>query len=154
METKAPNVWGNAKPAIFMAGSIEMGKADNWQERLVKLLPDSWELLNPRRDNWDPSWVQDPPSEKFKEQVNWELKAMAYSDIVSIYFDPNTKSPVSLLEFGLYARTAKLIVCCPPGFWRRGNLIITCERYGVPFVDSIEELASAIKLRLSSLGKL
>ncbi len=61
-----------------------------------------------------------------------------------MYFDPNTKSPISLLELGLYAASDKLTVCCPEGFWRKGNVDIVCERYGVEQVDTIEEFAIQI----------
>jgi hypothetical protein len=64
------------------------------------------------------------------------------SDIIVMYFDPNTKSPISLLELGLYAASGKLIVCCPEGFWRKGNVDIVCQRYKVPTVETIEDLIS------------
>lgn len=56
-----------------------------------------------------------------------------------MYFDPKTKSPISLLELGLFARTGKLIVVCPKGFWRKGNVDIVCKRYEVKQVETIEE---------------
>jgi hypothetical protein len=55
-------------------------------------------------------------------------------------FDPNTKSPVSLLELGLHAKERKLIVYCPEGFWRKGNVDIVCEAYKVKQVKTFEEL--------------
>jgi hypothetical protein len=39
-----------------------------------------------------------------------------------MYLAPGTQSPVSLLELGLCARSGKLKVGCPEGFWRRGNV--------------------------------
>ena len=57
-----------------------------------------------------------------------------------MYFDPNTKSPISLLELGLFAQSKKLIVCCPEGFWRKGNVDIVCDRYNIPNYDSLEKL--------------
>ena len=57
-----------------------------------------------------------------------------------MYFDPNTKSPISLLELGLFAHSKKLIVCCPEGFWRKGNVDIVCDKYGIPNYDSLEKL--------------
>ena len=143
-EIKAPTAPTGLRPAVFLAGSIEMGAAEPWQENLVSLLPSRWEILNPRRDNWDTSWVQDPPSPMFREQVEWELAALEHADAVAMYFDPRTKSPISLLEVGLYARSGKMIVCSPPGFWRRGNLVVTCEKYGVSLVETIDELATGL----------
>ena len=59
-------------------------------------------------------------------------------------FDPSSKSPITLLELGLFAKSSKIIVCCPEGFWRKGNVDIVCERYGVKTVNTINELVSEI----------
>ena len=43
--------------SLFLAGSIEMGAAVNWQDRLTTdLTPSPVRILNPRRDDWDSSW--------------------------------------------------------------------------------------------------
>jgi len=127
---------------IFLAGSIEMGKAENWQEKIVNTYNKSYLFFNPRRDDWDSSWEQKIENVQFNEQVTWELNALDSSDIIVMYFDPNTKSPISLLELGLYAASGKLIVCCPEGIWRKGNVDIVCQRYKVPTVETIEDLIS------------
>jgi hypothetical protein len=62
-----------------------------------------------------------------------------------MYFDPTTKSPISLLELGLHARTGKLIVCCPEPFWRKGNVDIVCKSYDITQVENIEEVIEKIK---------
>jgi hypothetical protein len=49
---------------------------------------------------------------------------------------------------GLYAGTGKAIVCCPEGFWKRGNIQIVCERYGVDLVESVGELGDKVRARL------
>ncbi len=126
---------------IFLAGSIEMGNAENWQEKIVTKFEDKgYIFLNPRRDDWDSSWEQKIDNPQFKEQVKWELNALDSSDVIIMYFDPNTKSPISLLELGLHAKSRKLIVCCPEGFWRKGNVDIVCERYGIPTANTIDDL--------------
>ncbi len=126
-----------------------MGKGEAWQETLIAALADSdVDILNPRRDNWDSSWVQSIENPQFFEQVNWELDALEAADIIALVFSHGTKSPISLLECGLYVRTGKLIVCCPEGFWRKGNVDIVCRRYGVSQVNTIPELADAIRAAL------
>lgn len=128
-------------PSVFLAGSIEMGKAVDWQSAITQALnEESVIVLNPRRDDWDSSWEQKIENKQFKEQVDWELNALEYADIILMYFDPATKSPISLLELGLFAETGKLIVCCPDGFWRKGNVDIVCERYGITQVNTLEEM--------------
>ncbi len=148
-EIQAPNRPTGRRPAVFLAGSIEMNEASQWQRALMRMLPDEWEFLNPRRDDWDETWVQDPPSDGFREQVRWEIEMLEYADVIPIYFDPHTKSSITLLEFGKYVGSGKVIVCSPPGFWRRGNLIVECEVEGIPLLETLPELADALKERLA-----
>lgn len=142
--------------SVFLAGSIEMGKAVDWQTRLTNELKDlDCTVLNPRRDDWDSSWEQKASNPKFKEQVQWELQALEEADFIVMYFDPATQSPISLLELGLHAKDSgedrhpELIVCCPEGFWRKGNVDIVCQRYGVKQVTTIEGLINTIRKKLN-----
>ena len=128
--------------SVFLAGSIELGSAEDWQTVLAERLAGTDVLLfNPRRDSWDPTWIQSRTNPKFREQVEWELDALEKADLIAMYFDPSTRSPVSLLELGLFARSGKMIVCCPEGFWRKGNVDVVCARYGVRPVESLNDLA-------------
>ena len=121
------------KKSIFLAGSIEMGKAENWQEELAHgLYCNQYNVFNPRRDDWDSSWEQSYENPQFFQQVSWELNAMEHADFIIMYFSPGTISPISLLELGLYAKTGKLTVVCPDGFSRKGNVDIVCDRYNIP----------------------
>jgi hypothetical protein len=131
---KPPNRYsGFPKKSIFLAGSIEMGAAENWQDKLSRALADQdIVIFNPRRDNWDSSWVQSISNPQFREQVEWELDHQEQADQIVMYFDPTTKAPISLLELGLAARTGKLTVICPDGFWRKGNVEIVCKRFHIP----------------------
>ena len=132
-------------PVIFLAGSIEMGKAEKWQDRVIRELQHKkGYIFNPRRPDWDSSWIQSIDNPQFREQVEWELFAMDMSTTIAVYFDPNTKSPITLLELGLHADDRKLIVCCPDGFWRKGNVDITCHYYEVETVSNIEELIESL----------
>lgn len=148
-EIKAPNKFKiDPQIFVFLAGSIEMGKAENWQKKVSKELSefDNIIILNPRRDDWDSSWEQSIDNKKFNEQVNWELSAMEKADYIIMNFVEGTKSPISLLELGLYARSKNLFVCCPRKFWRKGNVDIVCRKYNgnVPYED-MESLISEFK---------
>jgi hypothetical protein len=148
IEIQAPNelITKNGYISVFLGGSIEMGKAEDWQKILIKALSDKQIIfLNPRRNDWDSTWEQKITNPEFKLQVTWELTALEFSDIIVMYFDPNTKSPISLLELGLHAKSKKLIVFCPEGFWRKGNVDIVCERYGITQVDSVDELIKTLE---------
>jgi len=126
--------------SVFLAGSIEMGVAEDWQTRVLAMLENTrWTVFNPRRKDWDSSWVQSIKNPKFVEQVYWELEALERATYIIMYFDPATKSPISLLELGLFARTGKLIVVCPDGFWRQGNVDCVCAKYMVLTTRTLEE---------------
>jgi hypothetical protein len=148
IEVQAPNevVLDTEYVNIFLAGSIEMGVAEKWQEKVIAALSDKpIRFLNPRRTDWDSSWSQDIHNEQFVEQVTWELNSLEIAQIVIMYFDPNTKSPISLLELGLHAKEQKLVVLCPEGFWRKGNVDVVCEFYGINQVDTFDELIEFIR---------
>ena len=146
-QIKAPNKLKKVNnKTLFLAGSIEMGNAINWQTRFVEALVDKdVTIFNPRRDDWDSSWEQSIHNDKFREQVEWELRALEKADIIAMYFDAATKSPITLLELGLFARSKKLIVCCPQGFWRKGNADVVCARYKVMIIDTLENLIDTIR---------
>lgn len=135
-----------SRPSLFLAGSIEMGAAKDWQTQAIDFYEEhgvELVIYNPRRDDWDSSWEQKFESANFYQQVNWELTALDDASLVIMYFDPNTKSPISLLELGLFANSDKLLVCCPEGFWRKGNVDIVCERFGIPNYSKFEDLLQA-----------
>jgi hypothetical protein len=133
------------KVSVFLAGSIEMGTAEDWQTKVQEALKDlDITIYNPRRDDWDSSWVQSKDNEQFRAQVEWELHKLYNADIILMYFSPETKSPISLLELGLFSKK-NMIVVCPEGFWRKGNVDIVCETYDIAQADSIESAIEMIK---------
>lgn len=128
------------RASVFLAGSIEMGAAERWQDKVTEALSDlDIDVFVPRRDDWDSSWVQSKDNEQFREQVEWELKYLLDSTWVFMYFSPGTQSPITLLELGLAAPRGGLIVVCPDGFWRQGNVDLVCKRYRVPVYRTIDE---------------
>jgi len=136
-------------PSVFLAGSIEMGVAEDWQASITSRLSDLDILvLNPRRDAWDSSWRQSIEDERFRGQVEWELEGLERTQLIAMWFAPETHAPVTLLELGLTASRGKLIVGCPDGFWRKGNVEIICRKYGIPLLPEFEEFAQAVRARL------
>ncbi len=130
-----------SKKSVFLAGSIEMGLAQNWQEYLGEwFLSKNYNVFNPRRNDWDSSWIQTYENPQFSQQVKWELNALDKADWIIMYLDPATKSPISLLELGLHANSKKLLVVCPDGFYRKGNVEVVCSMYDIPLFNTIDEL--------------
>lgn len=133
---------------LFLGGTIDMGVSDDWQAEVTESLKETnWAILNPRRESWDSSWEQKIDNAEFREQVEWELEGLERAETVLLYFAPDSKSPISLLELGLFARTKKLLVVCPEGFWRKGNIDIVCARYGIAQLGSLEKAIEELKKR-------
>lgn len=150
IEVQAPNeVLENGFLKVFLGGSIEQGRAIDWQTQIIKTLKDEpIVFLNPRRTDWDSSWEQKITNPQFFEQVTWELKSLEQSDFIVIFIDPATTSPITLMEIGLHARSGKMIVCCPEGFYRKGNVDIVGQVYDYPVVETLDEIITAIKERV------
>ena len=147
----APLPLDGQTPSVFLAGSIEMGSAEDWQAQFERSLSDLDVLiLNPRRNEWDASWVQSIANPQFREQVEWELSGLERASLVAVYFAPDTKAPITLLELGLTARGGRLVVCCPDGYWRKGNVEVVCARYGVPLVADLAALTVEVRRRLAA----
>lgn len=132
---------------VFLAGSIEMGTADEWQQGIGELLSEAgFIVLNPRRDDWDSSWEQTISNKHFREQVVWELMGLELADAILVHIDPETKSPITLLEIGMLSqlKPRATYISCPVGFWRRGNIEILCGRYDMMLYKSLAEATGSV----------
>jgi hypothetical protein len=146
--TPPQRIMADQQVVVFLAGSIEMGAAKEWQQEAIDLFDsmiqedkrNDYLILNPRRPDWDSSWKQKYEDPQFYQQVKWELKGLQEADYVLVYFDPATKSPVTLLELGAFYN--KAIVVCSDGFWRKGNIDIFCEEFNV---KQVPDLKSAVE---------
>jgi hypothetical protein len=125
---KAPNHIDDYmnKFTIFLAGSIDDGTAENWQEIVVDSLKDKNVLLfNPRRDDWGSKY-------NLKQQIEWELDYLEEADLIIYYVTKDSKVPITLLELGLYMKDSskKILIYCHKDFYRFTNVETTSERYG------------------------
>lgn len=120
-----------------------MGNAKEWQKTVIENYEhfDPISFFNPRRNDWDSSWTQELSNVQFTEQVNWELDMIEHADVVFIYFPASSQAPISLLEFGwVMARNpGKVIAVVEPGYWRRGNLEVMCNRERIALHDDLCE---------------
>lgn len=148
IEVKAPN----EVPTMFLAGSIESGIAEKWQARVVDYFESEDIIIyNPRRDDWDVSWNDTPYNEHLEEQILWEHQHLMGSDYVLFYFDENTKSPITLMELGMmlaFENKHRIIVCCPPKYWRYLNVKTFCDSNNIYWAldldDALHEMMKLI----------
>ena len=102
--------------------------------------------LNIWPDILDNGWQQEAKDLQFSQQVNWELDAMDIADVIVLNFIPGSQSPITLLEFGLFAQSKKIKVCCPKSYWRSGNVHIVCGRFAIPLYHTMHDLLDNINL--------
>jgi hypothetical protein len=72
------------------------------------------------------------------------------------YFHPATKAPITLMELGIAGamysaknptfRTEEIIVCCPDGYWRKGNVEVVCRRFGI--AKLVNDYAEALDMAM------
>ena len=147
----APHSFTPQGKSVFLAGTIDQGSS-TWQESVVRSLSHlPVTILNPHRPDWDSTWMQDISCEPLREQITWELDMFEATDIIAMHVGRDSKAPISLLELGLFAKSGKMIVACPEGFYRRGNVQVVCKRFGVELVNSLEELIQGIEKRLGEI---
>jgi Nucleoside 2-deoxyribosyltransferase like len=128
------------RPWVFLAGAIDQGRAEPWQDVVMQHLQDRpGMVLNPRREAWDATWRQELEDPRFAEQVTWELDALEAADAILCWLPAGSQAPISLLELGLHARRGRLVVGCPPGFHRHGNVQAVCRRWNIPMAASLTE---------------
>ena len=135
------------KPSIFLAGSIEMGKATDWQNALINKIGRNFSIaFNPRRADFDPEWGNTITDENFNVQVAWELEMIRRADVVAFYFQPGTISPITLMELGIVAasKPKSAFVCCPDGYHRKGNVDIVCETFGLRTYSTFDKLVETL----------
>lgn len=128
---------------IFLAGTIDMGNSSDWQMELLDIfsrMDGRYILFNPRQENWDAS----RPGE-MDYQVRWELDHLEEADMIIMYILGTSRSPISLLEMGLHARSGKMHVICEKDFYRHDNVRITCEYYDVPLYDDLDSFLEYFK---------
>lgn len=151
-----PQVITPSDVSVFLAGTIDMGNSVDWQQKFINQANAEENLsdvvvFNPRRASWDHSWTQSIENIQFSEQVNWELDAMENADVILLFLEGNSKSPISMMELGLFADSGKLMVCCEGGFWRKGNVDIVCKRKGIDQYQTLHELSTAVIAKLKKL---
>lgn len=137
---------------VFLGGTIDNGNSDDWQHRLIESFSEDDSerpviMYNPRRDSWPDGNEKD----EISKQIKWELHHLELSNLIVMNILSGSRSPISLMEIGLFARDNKLIVFCPEDFYRFDNVREVCERYGIPLFTTND--TEFIKMKIIEFGK-
>ena len=132
---------------VFLAGTIDNGDSLDWQSAVINELNDfetkrAIIVYNPRRENWD----KETSHEEIDKQITWELYHLERANLIVMNILGDSKSPISLMELGLFAKEHKVIVFCPPTFYRYDNVRMVCKRYNVPLYETNDILAIKNKI--------
>ena len=146
---------------IFLAGTIDNGEEDDWQYGLFLKLavfvgassfdPDgrrhledipNFTVFSPRRKDWP----ENATTEMVEEQIRWEQEKLDEADLIIMVLQDGSKSPISLLELGLYGPEGKLICFCTPRFYRYSNVKLTCEKWHIPLRQELNSAEIAAQI--------
>ena len=122
---------------VFLGGTIDNGDSFDWQLELIRELNEvdtthPIMVYNPRRSEWN----KEADKDELRKQIDWELYHLERADLIVMNILPNSKSPISLMEIGLFAKEKKMIVFCTEDFYRYENVRMVCQRYGVPLFNT------------------
>lgn len=146
----------NKKPidgsfTVFLAGTIDCDNgSEDWQHKLCDMAEadDSngraLTIYNPRRKEFT-----DNSSSAVRKQIKWEHEHMDDVDLIVMNLLDNSKSPISLMEIGMYAESGKLVVFCTDKFYRYDNVEMVCKKYNVPLHNTtdVNDIYKEIKKR-------
>lgn len=123
---------------VYLAGSTQ---GDNWQSTFINRMAGlDVDVFNPR-------------SVCIDGLFGWELDHLNIATVIALYFDPKDPSPSGLLTLGMFAKTDRLIVCCPNTFHKKADVDIICNREDIFVVDSLDALIENTIARISPQRK-
>lgn len=137
--------------SIFLAGAIDQGRAVDWQSDVAANLSDlNVTVLNPRRDQWDPTWDQSPNNLEFANQVAWEFSGLEMSDYQFFAFPRTAKAPITFYEFGRFGKVSSTVVWLEPGFYRSGNVELYCQYARISYFSQFEIAIACLRERIQA----
>lgn len=131
---------------VFLAGTIDNGYSNNWQDALCSKLDGDILVCNPRREHWD----ENTPVKELQYQIAWEQQHLHISDLIVMVLLDNSQSPISLMELGEFCSSKKMIVFCTPKFYRYWNVKDLCLRKGILMYETneIDEISKIVLDRI------
>lgn len=122
------------RQTIFLAGSIDSHLGSNWRTRATEQLNDRFQVFDPTNENH--SSLTDL---QMCDHINWELDALETADHILLNLLGDAKSPISLVELGMYVTSNKLLVVCPREFYESRYVGELCARYKTTVFINLED---------------
>lgn len=125
---------------VYLSGAMT---GEDWQSKFTNEL-DSLrvDVFSPR---YPSSHTVTPPDGLFE----WEIDHMSIANVIAFNFIPDEDCSSALIALGMYAKTDRIIVCCPDGFFKKGDIDALCNREDIPQVDSLDLLIKWTIARIS-----
>ncbi|MDG1333826.1 MAG: nucleoside 2-deoxyribosyltransferase domain-containing protein [Crocinitomicaceae bacterium] len=123
------------RASVFLAGSMATTRKNNWRQTATRTFQAAYHFFdptNPRHNNLN--------DEEMRNHIKWELEAMKLSDIIILNFLPDSLSPISLVEIGMYISSNKLVVVCPKEFYKWRYIDTLCNEYNTPIFNQLEDV--------------
>lgn len=123
------------KEYIFLAGSMVTEPEVNWRQTVVNNLQESYHFLDPTNPNHNSLG-----DVEMREHIKWEFNGLRIADYIILNFLPDSLSPISMVELGMYIATRKLIVVCPKEFYKWRYIDTLCKEYNTPIFNQLEDV--------------
>ncbi|MFK7786732.1 MAG: nucleoside 2-deoxyribosyltransferase domain-containing protein [Crocinitomicaceae bacterium] len=123
------------RTCIFLAGSMAQESSSNWRKTVVNQFGDTYHFFVPTHPNHDQTG-----DDEMKTHIEWELNGLAKADFILLNFLADARSPISMVEMGMYIQSGKLIVVCPKNFYKRRYVETLCEKYTTPLFNHLDQL--------------
>ncbi len=135
-------------PKIFLAGSVNNGKAVDWQTRAITYMETQWTennavVYNPRR----PDGEFLPENEV--EQATWTISMLNAVDYIILHLAGDSGSPISTFELGLFVNDKRLHLSIDDSYVRKEIIEIHYDFFGVGQIhDTLEDSIDAIESKI------
>ncbi|KAF2270342.1 hypothetical protein CC78DRAFT_451341, partial [Lojkania enalia] len=86
-------------------------------------------IFDQRSSDWHQTQRLGNSHTSSKKYLSWKLACLEEADVIALYLQPVLISSSDMLELRIYSSSGKLVVCCPEGLWRRGDVEIVCQDF-------------------------
>lgn len=123
------------KARIFLAGSMATGSQVNWRQTVIDAFGEKYHFLDPTNLKHDSL-----TDVEMRNHIKWEFDGLRIADFILLNFLPDSLSPISMVELGMYIASKKLIVVCPKEFYKWRYIDTLCKEHNTLIFNQLEEV--------------